>query len=348
MGSVVRQDTRVGIRQTPRVTATPLPLAAVVELPPEISGALTFHLPLEVFALQAAGADPAVIDARIADRLAEAYRDGLVDPPLYRWAVEHHRDVARRLLDPSPTVRDAAFRSVLPLGDGLAGAAFHGLIRLGYALWRGDPEEVARGLAYLRTRRQVLAGAVTGRADDPDDGGAMPPHDQRAGATVFDLLNLAAGAGGHDDLIDPGVGLPSPRSMAARAADLVRHDASSFVAIHAVTGLHGLVEVHRSVTGAAPDDDISDSVVAPWWRAYAAALRACSLVVAGTPTTGTPECTETFTDLGALTRAAIDSGDTHSVKLVVALRRLAELGVVETATVFDLGARKLAVDECGA
>lgn len=330
------------------MTATPLPLAAVVELPPETSGALTFHLPLEVFALQAAGADPAVIEARIADRLGEAYRDGLVDPPLYRWAVEHHRPVARDLLDPSPAVREAAFAEVLPLGDGLAGAAFHGLIRLGYAAWRGDVDEVARGLAYLRTRRQVLSGTVTGSADGPGADGAMPPADARAGATVFDLLNLAAGAGGHDDLIDPSVPLPSPRALAARAADLVRHDASSFVAIHAVTGLHGLVEVHRLVTGAAPAGDVSGSILASWWRAYAAAVRACSLVVTGTPAVGTPACTEAFTDVDALVRAAIDSGDTHSVKLVVALRRLVELDVVDEPTLLELGALKLAVDECDA
>lgn len=334
------------------MTATPLPLPAIVELPPELSGALTFHLPLEVFALEVAGADPAVVEARIAERLTEAYRDGLVDPPLYRWAVEHYRPAAAGLLDASPAVRESAFRSVLPLGDGLAGAAFHGLIRLGYAALRRDEAEVARGLAYLRTRRQVLAGTTTSAAGDPAAAGAMPPADEREGATVFDLLNLAAGAGGHDDLIDPAVPLPSPRALAARAADLVRHDASSFVAIHAVTGLHGLVEVHALVTGAAPGDDVSGSVLEPWWRAYAAALRACSLVVMGTPRVGTPECTRPFAPtpdgIAALVREAIDSADTHSVKLVVALRRLVELGVTDEATLVDLGAIKLAVDECDA
>jgi len=117
---------------------------------------------------------------------------------------------------------------------------------------------------------------------------------------------------------------------------------------HAVTGLHGLVEVHRLVTGAAPGDDVAGTVLAPWWRAYAAALRACALVVEGTPRVGTPECTETFTDVEVLVRAAIDSGDTHSVKLVVALRRLVELGLVDEPTLLELGAIKLAVDECDA
>jgi len=70
--------------------------------------------------------------------------------------------------------------------------------------------------------------------------------------------------------------------------------------------------------------------------------------VTGTPLVGRPECTETFDDVATLVRAAVDSGDTHSVKLVVALRRLVELGLVDQATLLELGAIKLAVDECGA
>ena len=141
-----------------RVTATPLPLHAIVELPPETSGALTFHLPLEIFALEEAGAGPEVIQARTAAGLAEAYRSGLVDPPFYRWAVEHHRPAAAALLSASADDRLAAFASVRTLGEGLVGAAFHGLIRTGYGALRRDADEIARGLAYLRTRRQVLQG----------------------------------------------------------------------------------------------------------------------------------------------------------------------------------------------
>ena len=135
----------------------PLELDDIEDLPPELTGALTFHLPLELAALELAGADPAVLQARTERRLAEAFRAGLVDPPLYRWAVDHYRPVADRLLATDPDVRRAALADIESLADGLAGAAFHGLIRLGYGLWRRRPGEVARGLAYLRSRRQVLA-----------------------------------------------------------------------------------------------------------------------------------------------------------------------------------------------
>jgi len=328
------------------MTALPpsLPLRSVVELPPETSGALTFHLPLEVFALEHAGASAEVIEARLAAGLAEAYRDGLIDPPLYRWAVDHYGTAAVALLAQSAHERASAFAQVATLGEGLAGAAFHGLIRLGYGALRRDPDEIARGLAYLRCRRQVLRG--------PDLGerrlAAMPPVSELDGVTVFDQLSMAAAAGGGDaaDIADPDRGLPPVRDLARRAAALLRHDASSFVSVHAMTGLHALVEVHALVTGAAPSTGLETSVLHSWWRAYAIALEACTLLVRATPEVGRTDCAPTFHDTPAMFAAAVASGDTHSVKLAVALSRLAEFGAVDEATAWELVAIKLGVDEC--
>ena len=329
------------------VTATPLPLPAILELPPEISGALTFHLPLEVFALELAGADPAVVEARIAERLADAYRDGLVDPPLYRWAVEHYRATAAGLLDPSPEVRLAAFSEIAPLGDGLVGAAFHGMIRLGYAAIRRDEAELARGLAYLRTRRQVLhgpgtAGTATAAA------AAMPSAEDLAGSTVFDQLSLAAASGGGNLLLEPGTPLPGATELLAAAVELIRHDAGSFVTVHSMTGLHGLCEFHRLVIGGPPGDDLDSSPLSSWWRAAALGIRACEIVTGLTPAVGRTECAPEFATYDELRRSAIESGDTHSIKLTVALSRLAEMGLVDEHTVLELGALKLGVDECRA
>jgi hypothetical protein len=313
----------------------------VVELPPETSGALTFHLPLEVFALEHAGASAEIIEARIAEGLADAYRSGLVDPPVYRWAVEHYGPVARRLLSASAEERAAAFAEVATVGEGLAGAAFHGLIRLGYGALRRDEDEIARGLAYLRTRRQVLRG--------PDFGepraAAMPTGADLDGVTVFDQLSLAAAAGG-DDLADADRALPSAAALAAGAAALVRHDASSFVSVHAMTGLHALAEVHHLVTGAPPVDRLDDSVLRSWWRAYGIALQACTLLVLATPEVGLTDCAPSFTDTPSMLAAAVASGDTHSVKLAVAMHRLVEFGVLTEATMWELVAVKLGVDEC--
>ncbi|HRE01090.1 MAG TPA: hypothetical protein PLV68_07300, partial [Ilumatobacteraceae bacterium] len=126
-----------------------LGLDAIVDLPPELNGGLTFHLPLEVFALEHAAASAAHIDARIEAELAVAFRDGLVDPPFYRWGIEQYRPLATTLLASDAAARCQAVQSVAPLGDGLAGAAFHGLIRLGFGALRRDADEIARGLAYL-------------------------------------------------------------------------------------------------------------------------------------------------------------------------------------------------------
>lgn len=312
-----------------------------MDLPPETTGALTFHLPLEVFALQHAGASPDVVEARLAAGVAEAYRNGLADPPLYRWAVQQYMPVAEALLSPNLDERVDAFASVGTLGEGLAGAAFHGLIRLGYGALRRDPVEVARGLAYLRTRRQVLRG--------PGDGDArqatMPSADEFDGVTVFDQLSMAAAAGG-GALSHPGAPVPTAAELARRAGLLVAHDASSFVSVHAMTGLHGLTEVHHLVTGSAPHDDLDASPLASWWHAYCIALQACTLLVLATPLVGRTDCAPTFTDTPSMLAAAVASGDTHSVKLAVSLQRLAEFGLLDEAAAWELASTKLGVDEC--
>lgn len=315
-----------------------LPLASIVELPPELTGALTFHLPLEVFALEHCGATPQVVDERIAAGLDDAFRSGLVDPPFYRWAVSHYAEVGRDLLDPARC--RAAFARIEALGEGLPGAAFHGVIRLGYGALRGDPAEISRGLAYLRTRRQVLGG---GRSEAGEV--SFPEAEVLEGTTVFDQLDLAAAAGGHDELTDPSTPLAHPRRYVQRAGELIRRDPSSFVAIHAMTGLHGLAEFHTLVCATPPGGDLDDTPLAPWWRAYAAGLRACTLVVGSSPA-NPPSCAVEERDLDALVADAIASGDTHSVKLVVALRRLVQFGLLAEDELFALGDLKLAADAC--
>lgn len=318
---------------------------AILDLPPEMTGGLTFHLPMELAALIDAGAAPDVIAERSRGRVVEAYAAGLIDPPLYRWAVERYTPTAKALLSTDAAVRAAAFREVLPLGDGLAGAAFHGLIRLGYAAWHRDEAEIARGLAYLRTRRQVLAASPGMGADLAVD---LPPADAREGATVFDLLNLAAGTG------EPARSAADSRGRTLRSGlqegvALVRRNPSSFVAVHALTGLHALCEVHHLVCGEPPADaTIHDGMLAPWWDAFIVASRACSLIVETTP----PEALAAFDgpfgpfeSIDDLVRASIVSDDTHDVKLAVALRRLVGFGLLDEADAVSVGLHRLAAGQ---
>jgi hypothetical protein len=315
---------------------------AIFDLPPEMAGGLTFHLPMELVALDDAGAPSATVSQRTRERLVEAYSTGLVDPPLYRWAEAHYADTAAALLSPAADSRLAAFHSVHALGDGLAGAAFHGLIRLGYAAWKRDTAEVARGLAYLRTRRQVLASAVDGRASTFPD--AMPPVDVSQGTTVFDLLNIVAGTG------RPGQVLHEQRTITATAlirgaTGMVRRNPSSFVAVHALTGFHALCEVHNLVCGEAPDANLAESPMWSWWRSYAVAARACSIIVEAEPPEALAAYDNAFgpvTSIDSLVTASAQSGETHDVKVAVALRRLVLLGLLDEDEAVSTGSARLA------
>jgi hypothetical protein len=332
--------------------SVPLPLSSIVELPPELAGGITFHLPLEVIALEAAGASSEVVRERILAGLSEAYRLGLVDPPQYRWAVDLYQPIASELLSRDTDERAAALEAVAPLAEGLAGAAFHGLIRLGYGVMRRDPAEMARGLAYLRSRRQVLKSELNRldhvrlkRKGHPLT--ALPPWADMTELTVFDQLTLASGASPD---VDGGRSryLPGPKRLVQEAAELVRHDAGSFVAVHIMTGLHGLVELHSLVAGEPPGETNECEVLDPWWRSYAVALDASRLILNQLPFVGRTDCAPNITGAAELVRAAIDSGDAHSLKLVVAMGRLVQFGLLEESEMVELGEIKLGVEECQA
>ncbi len=315
-------------------------LAAFVRgLPPEHRERLTFHLPLEVQALEVAGADRHKITDRVEQRLPAAFSSSLVDPPMFRWAERHYGGVGEGLLATRPADRRQAFEQVLALGPGLAGGAFHPLIRFGYGALRGDPREITRGLAYLRVRRQVLFARPVRPAGPTEL--AMPTPEELDGTSVFDQLDLVAG---ERALLGDGPEppLPSVAELAETATGLVLHDPGSFIAVHTVTGLHGLVEVDRLVTGrdhlgGVPDDPL----LASWWRAMADAITACAAVVAmAGPAPVAPG--EVPVDLDALVARAVDSPEVHDLKISVSLRRLAALGVLPPARALEVGAAKLA------
>ncbi len=331
--------------------------AEVFDLSPETSAGLTFHLPMELVALRDAGASSETIEQRKQERLLDAQADGLTDPPLYRWAVRRYTETAQRLVSgDDPT----AVRDIEPLAEGLAGAAFHGLIRLGYGAWQRDESEIARGLAYLRTRRQVLASPLSARdhtshAAEPhqtfDTGTAiradLPGSSERDGVTVFDLLNLAAGTGlcsapdAHRT--------DTPRALALAAMALVRRNPSSFVAVHAATGFHALCEVELLLSGvaSAPHQPPTKATIA-WWSAYSVALRACTLLVeSGAPDAlpGYDDGYGVVTNIETLVAASIRSADTHDVKLAVALRRLVHFGLLSEDEATEAGIARLAAEQ---
>lgn len=325
--------------------------AEIFELPPETTAGLTFHLPMELVALRNAGAPSETIEQRKQERLHDPQAEGLSDPPLYRWAIRRYTDTARRLLlgDDSSAARD-----IQPLAEGLAGAAFHGLIRLGYGAWQRDEAEIARGLAYLRTRRQVLASRSNSLSSlgHTDETGLLirsdlPEPGERDGVTVFDLLNLAAGTGlcGSPDANFA----DTPRALALAAIALVRRNPSSFVAVHAATGFHALCEVELLLSGVAPSrHETPRANTNPWWSAYAIALQACTLLVESAAPDALPGYDEGYgvvTDIESLVTASIQSDDTHDVKLAVALRRLVHFGLLTDTEATEAGIARLTAEQ---
>jgi hypothetical protein len=329
--------------------------AEIFELAPETAAGLTFHLPMEIVALRDAGCSSETIEQRKHERLSEAQADGLADPPLYRWAVRRYTDTANRLLSGNDR---AAAEEIEPLAEGLAGAAFHGLIRFGYGAWKRDEEEIARGLAYLRTRRQVLASPSSSlstsqpsldQTEKPSlaNRSDLPSGNERDGVTVFDLLNLAAGTG-LCGAPDPHFA-DTPRALALTAMALVRRNPSSFVAVHAATGFHALCEVELLLSGIAPSPHVTPTAnTSAWWSAYAIALRACTLLVESAAPEALPGYDDGYgvvTDIESLVTASIQSADTHDVKLAVALRRLVGFELLSDAEATEIGIARLAAEQ---
>jgi hypothetical protein len=336
--------------------------AEIFDLPPETASGLTFHLPMEILALRDAGASTEIINQRVDEQLGAGQAEGLTEPPMYRWAVARYQETARNLLSGHDHL---AVHDIEPLAEGLAGAAFHGLIRFGYGAWHRDQHEIARGLAYLRTRRQVLAAPSAARAfprqtievdsSEVSDSGAsiaranidLPGAQERNSVTVFDLLNLAAGTGlcsapnAHQ--------ADTPRALALAAMALVRRNPSSFTAVHAATGFHALCEAELLMSGVAPSQhEMPGTTTKAWWTAYAIALRACTLLVESGPPDALPGYDDGYgivTDIESLVAASIRSADTHDVKLAVALRRLVGFGLLSNAEATEVGIARLAAEQ---
>lgn len=314
-------------------------------LPPDHAYGLTFHLPLEVQALEYAGAPSALIAERIDQRLPKAFADSLVDPPLYRWAEAHYREVGERLASDDIGQRRRGFEQIVSLGPGLAGAAFHPVIRMAYGALRTDAREMARGLAYLRTRREVLF-AGRPRAVVPGEV-VMPTPEDLDGISVFEQIDFVAGEPAF--FANPGEEgeLPEVAALATKAMGLVRRDPTSFIAIHTVTGLHALAEIAhhlsgRNELGGVPDDPLLE----PWWQAMTNAIAACAIVLEATPRPASPSKITEYASLESLVGAAVGSPEVHDLKLSVSLSRLVELGIATEADALQVGATKLAATEC--
>jgi hypothetical protein len=300
-------------------------LEANLDLPPEYRDQLSNHLPMALHALHMLGADGARLQdfhkryaQRFGDRRAPAPVPAsppavtdwtrLVGQPDAYASLRASFDAALRAEG-----RDAVLRSALPLlVNGVAGAAFHGLIRTGHAIEVGHPGELAGALAYWAWRWMPLAPVPASGADD----GTLD-----ATAWTAALQQQSAGWRSRAPLISSRM-LEAQHSAPYQALaaslrfgpDTLAHlsafaaqrfaDSGNFTVLHMVTACRAL----RVVT-----PWLGNAPTAPLAQAYAAAWLAGGVgidVAPALPPRTWPE----------IVAQALASNDDHVVKLVHACR----------------------------
>lgn len=153
----------------PLPTATRPALAAALDATahcgPEDDAGLANHLPMVLHALDELGADAARLERQLARALPRFSRPVERLPPrcLVVWAAQRGEPAAYPALaahfEADLAARGAApvLREALPLlVDGLATAAFHGLIRTAHAVEAGHRPELARALAHWASRWRTV------------------------------------------------------------------------------------------------------------------------------------------------------------------------------------------------
>ena len=295
------------------------------------SGRLSNHLPMALVALHRLGAS----DERLVE-FAERYRPRLA--PLLSTEPVGSFDAwlrARGRADAYAPVRaylsplidregvEPVLRDHLPhLVDGLSGAAFHGIIRLAYALESESAARVAAGLAYLTQVHQPLGGrgVSSGITDDPLvalrrlselselQGLAV---DGNIGERMREVAAHPAFDGVADWLV---VTKDTPRRLTSAAVALYAAT-DDFTALHGLTGSHAIAIVSPYVEDA-------DALSSWWFQALAAAY-----VTIGAPRLGDVDAhvrrwLEQPADWDVVASAATASDDEHVVKLVYSARSL--------------------------
>jgi hypothetical protein len=233
------------------------------------------------------------------------------------------------------------------LVDGVSGAAFHGVIRLAYALDVASPSRVSRGLAYLASTAMTLGPLddETARSDDPEEllGELARDTSWRIDDSVGNItarMRFVADqpqfAGVANSLSIDG---ETPARLAATALRLYA-STDDFTALHGVTGLEAISRLRPYVNDVERLD-----------RAAFQALAAAYLTI-GSPAIWSANRLSDMVDTSTLeqfdvaTRAAF-SDDEHVAKIVFSSRRLnaatgdplylavAERAVVNDETVVD-------------
>ncbi|GAA5174729.1 questin oxidase family protein [Niveibacterium umoris] len=268
------------------------------------------HLPMALAALHALGASVDRLDA-----FAAAYRSQLRPLPPSQTPHDFPAQWARFQAMLSAEHRDAVLRRELPvLFEGLATAAFHGLIRLAYGVRFESISETAAGLALLAAHRRETPrpsapgsiGAAEGLrclAQGPALEGVSFERPLIMGRLI-EVMARPAFLGAVPSLrIEKGADR-AWHSLAVTAGRLYRAT-GDFTALHLITSLHALQVLW-------PWIEDREAVLQRYWFAFCAAY-----VAIGRPW---PMALQPLPDplprWPALRSAATASSDDHVIKLV--------------------------------
>jgi hypothetical protein len=208
---------------------------------------LANHLPMALLALDRLGADAAAMR-----RFADGYARRLLPAAVSSSGLDPHDvlgsagDYPRFLAFFQDRIREAGLDAVLHdwvpvLMPGLAASAFHGIIRLAYAIEGGLEDEIARALAYWASEYVALPLSL-----EPDAGTLdqiaerlrikVANHEFKPGIIIDKMLEIAWNPALAGAVIQPAAP-PSLREIAAFGLDAYRRR-EDFTLLHVVTGCH--------------------------------------------------------------------------------------------------------------
>ncbi len=289
---------------------------------------LANHVPMVLIALDRMGASPERLESWYA-----TYRDAHRLPPVPPSVAPITPDTFEAALANRGREADwraffagevgrlglpTAIRAYVPrLVGGVAASALHPLMRLAYAVLKGDEAEGAVALAYWATCYLPLppAGRAAPDTDDPAEilaavGGIQGIYDYRPETDLlWHNIRAVGDLPGFAPIVDRLTFTPeTPRRMAATAL-AVFAATMDFSALHAVTGLHWV----RLVT---PHLDDAEPLYRAFWQVIAALVPKI-----GFPALPAPDSLDALRALPApgwseIFAAAIASDDEHDVSLV--------------------------------
>lgn len=271
---------------------------------PTYGDGLTNHLPMACIALDRLAADDArkraLVEALAASGRFEAARPWPAAEVIAHEMRERGVDVVLR----ERLKRDLA---------GLAGAAFHGVIRLAYATMSKNLDEIAHGLAYVEDSSLVLevpststTNARTNEVSDLVDALRAARIDKPSGPNITTRIEQVARDA---RFLDVAARLVVDNSTLRQVSGLGARwylAADDFASLHVLTGSHAVRVLRPWTTDTRAVD-----------RALAIAALAC-FVASGSPARADARHRDKAEDKELKLAALNNSEDDHMAKLVVA------------------------------